>query len=280
MMKKIAYFAGGIAVAASMATIAGQVTGLTTFTSGTTISSSEVNGNFSTIQTAVNDNDSRITALENGSGCPTGMVAVGPICVDIYEAVVEDVVNGGYVSDLGAAALCNANGNDCKGKIIARSVAGQLPTTNITWFQAQQACAAAGKRLLTNAEWQMAAAGTDDSDPATGGPCNIGTSTVANTDGNPSCVSNWNVINMVGNVQEWVADWVPGNGTYGTNTATTNYGSDVITTGPAATTGSFFPAAVYRGGGNGTVAGPGVFTYSSGVGPDQAFGSVGFRCAK
>ncbi len=280
MMKKFAYFAGGIVVAASMATIAGQVTGLNTFTSGTTISSSEVNANFSSIATAVNDNDSRIAAIEAGSTCPSDMVPVGPICVDIYEAVVEDVVNGGYVSDLATAALCNANGNDCKGKIVARSVAGQVPTTNITWFQAQQACAAAGKRLLTNAEWQMAAAGTDDSDPATTGPCNIGTGSVANTDANPSCISNWGVVNMVGNVQEWVADWVPGSGTEATNTATASYGSDVITTEPATNTGNSFPAAVYRGGGNGTVTGPGVFTYSSGVGPDQVYASVGFRCAK
>src|SRR5438874_617328 len=57
---------------------------------------------------------------------------------------------------------CLANGNDCKGKIYARSVAGVTPSRSITWFQAQQALANSGKRLPTNAEWQQAAAGTPD----------------------------------------------------------------------------------------------------------------------
>ncbi len=43
---------------------AGQVTGLTTFVSGTPALASEVNGNFTAVSTAVNENDSRILALE------------------------------------------------------------------------------------------------------------------------------------------------------------------------------------------------------------------------
>ncbi len=42
---------------------AGPVTVLNTFTSGTPASAAEVNANFSAIETAVNDNDSRISAL-------------------------------------------------------------------------------------------------------------------------------------------------------------------------------------------------------------------------
>src|SRR5262245_24682924 len=67
----------------------------------------------------------------------------------------------------------------------ARSVAGVLPSALITWFEAAQACRNAGKRLLTNAEWQMAAAGTPDPGNAgngtttcntdTGGPTSTGT---------------------------------------------------------------------------------------------------------
>ena len=206
-MKKFAYFAGGIAVAASMATIAGQVTGLTTFTSGTTISSSEMNANFNAVKTAVDDNDSRITALESGSGCPSDMVPVGPICVDKYEASVWDAETGGnQVTDL-TTTSCSANGDGCN-TIFARSVQGVAPASNITWLQAQQACANVGKRLLTNAEWQMAAAGTDAT------ACNRGNTSVANTgadhDGDPAtnCTSAHGVYDMVGNVDEWVADWV------------------------------------------------------------------------
>src|SRR5258706_16338092 len=43
---------------------AGPVGPLTTFTSGTQAKASEVNGNFSAVKTAVDNNDSRLTALE------------------------------------------------------------------------------------------------------------------------------------------------------------------------------------------------------------------------
>jgi hypothetical protein len=56
---------------------------------------------------------------------------------------------------------CNDTGNDCD-TIYAVSIPGVKPSANIAWFQAQQARGNAGKRLLTNAEWQMAAAGTPD----------------------------------------------------------------------------------------------------------------------
>ncbi len=44
---------------------AGSVSGLTTFTAGTPAKASEVNGNFSAVKTAVDDNASRIAALES-----------------------------------------------------------------------------------------------------------------------------------------------------------------------------------------------------------------------
>ena len=46
--------------------------------------------------------------------------------------------------------------------VFAASVAGTKPSACTSWFQAVQACAASGKRLLTNEEWQRAAAGTPD----------------------------------------------------------------------------------------------------------------------
>jgi len=46
--------------------------------------------------------------------------------------------------------------------IYAASVPSVLPSACITWFQSAQACRLSEKRLLTNAEWQDAAAGTPD----------------------------------------------------------------------------------------------------------------------
>src|SRR5262249_23678496 len=46
--------------------------------------------------------------------------------------------------------------------VYALSLPGVEPSACITWFQANQACQLSGKHLLTNVEWQGAAAGTPD----------------------------------------------------------------------------------------------------------------------
>ena len=89
------------------------------------------------------------------------MVKVGPVCVDKYEASVWANADG-TGAQYGTTAddyPCADTRNDCKDMIYAVSRKDALPSSRLTWFQAQQACRNAGKRLLHNAEWQ-AAAGT------------------------------------------------------------------------------------------------------------------------
>jgi formylglycine-generating enzyme required for sulfatase activity len=95
--------------------------------------------------------------------------------------------------------------------VYAVSIPGVHPTTCIDWFQAAQACALSGKRLLRNEEWQRAASGTPDPGTDNGTTdCNITTVGAAvNTGSRSNCKSNWGAFDMVGNVDEWVADWVP-----------------------------------------------------------------------
>jgi len=268
MMKKIAYFAGGIAVAASMATIAGSFTAPNTFTGGETISAAEMNANFDAVKTAVDDNDSRITALENGSGCPTDMVAVGPICVDKYEASVWDAKTDGNQVPCDASNPCD---NTTTTTLYARSVAGTIPASNITWIQAQQACANVGKRLLTNAEWQMAAAGTQVQDDQGTELCNRNAGNgIQNTGSHASCISDSGVHDMVGNVDEWVADWV----VTSTKVVTDQVDQDDN-------------VLVVRRGGRYIDTGATIFTYYAsrrldGVEPNGSgdIANTGFRCAK
>jgi formylglycine-generating enzyme required for sulfatase activity len=127
------------------------------------------------------------------------MVKVGSVCIDRYEASIWDAPTGG--NQITGPVPCNPNGQNCT-NIYARSVAGVAPTSKITWLQARQALANSGKRLPTNAEWQMAVAGTPDS-----ADCNVSTGAVANPGANAACVSNWGANDMVGNLGEWVADW-------------------------------------------------------------------------
>jgi formylglycine-generating enzyme required for sulfatase activity len=83
---------------------------------------------------------------------------------------------------------------------------------------------------------------------------------------------------MVGNLYEWVADWVPGSTTCGVWSADVSPTGDFQCLAGAATTGE--PGALLRGGGfiNGSDAGPlGVNGLN-----DPSFASfvVGFRCTR
>jgi formylglycine-generating enzyme required for sulfatase activity len=224
------------------------------------------------------------------------MVKVGPLCVDKYEASVWSVYDG-TGTQYGAGSDDYPESFPDTGKwtapLYAVSKAGVTPSRFLTWFQAEQACALSGKRLLTNQAWQRAAAGTPDpglAGDAISTSCNTNTSGPVNTGSRSGCVSNWDVHDMVGNAWEWVANWMQGpngNGVAGAwdpdtiFRSTTTYGRDLTyAINEAATESDAFPAALQRGGAwdDGTDAG--VFALSAGFGPSHSSEDVGFRCAR
>lgn len=165
------------------------------------------------------------------------MVRVGSVCVDKYESSIWDARTGG--NQITGAIPCNSNGQNCT-NIYARSVAGVVPRANITWFQAQQALANSGKRLPSNADWQMAVAGTPDSAVCT-------TGSLALTGQNTGCVSSSGASDMIGNLWEWVADWVPRSTGCGGSWHTA-YGSFDYQCLNGAVAGGGGPGALLRGG--------------------------------
>lgn len=237
--------------------------------------------------------------------CPADSVKVGPVCVDKFEASVWEIpnvpANKGLINKVkkGTATLanltsatavangvvqrgtnsddypCNDDGNDCD-EIFAVSIPGVTPSSLITWFQAQQAAMNSGKRLLTNAEWQGAAAGTPDPGTDNGTTdCNVAsTFAVADTGSRSSCKSRFGAFDMVGNLFEWVADWVP----LSTACVAALFAGDFNCLAGASTTSG--PGALIRGGSFGFGSLAGVFAVDGDDAPSRADSDFGFRAAR
>lgn len=239
--------------------------------------------------------------------CAADAVLAGTVCLDRYEASVWRVPNptttnaflvkriqlgsatradltAGEATQLGTTvdyAPCEKNGQNCANDIYAVSLPEEIPSARITWFRAQEACANAGKRLPTSAEWQVGANGTPDPGPDNGTTdCNSATGSVSLTGARSSCVSARGAFDMVGNLAEWVADWVP------LSTACPGWGGfsdDAMCVAGANEIGTG-PGALQRGGGfslaffGGTSAGP--LTVNGSFPPASSSVFVGFRCAR
>ncbi|HZS59964.1 MAG TPA: SUMF1/EgtB/PvdO family nonheme iron enzyme [Gemmatimonadaceae bacterium] len=239
------------------------------------------------------------------SKCPVDAIVAGAACMDKYEASVWRVPNPKTVNQLlvgrirrgtataadlaagGATHLgvvqtddyapCADSGQNCADDIYAVSLPGVMPSANLTWFQAEVACTNAGKRLPSNAEWQAAVVGTPDPGPDDETTdCNTQSTMAVATGSRSACVSSFGAFDMVGNLTEFVADWVPPNTTCGSWTPGLS-GTDLNCLLGAAQTGE--PRVLTRGGHflHGPLAGPLTVIPAP---PSFALDTIGFRCAR
>ncbi len=244
--------------------------------------------------------------------CPRDSELAGRTCVDTYEASVWEIPDtqrrlirrvrrgnvteasliaggatllGSDADDYGAA--CPDSGNGCT-DVYAVSIAGVIPSRFITWFQAAAACRNAHKELLPNHVWQAAALGTPD----TGGADDD--TTTCNTDHQPSvvspaptgsrsdCFSDVGVFDMVGNLSEWVADWVPrSTGALAEwDFLPQEPNDDFMTMVGTISPDPGGPGALIRGGNFANAERAGVFTVSGANTPQSSGSGLGFRCGR
>jgi formylglycine-generating enzyme required for sulfatase activity len=262
--------------------------------------------------------------------CPLDSVKVGSTCVDLYEESVWQIppsntslvkavlagkatlaaLTGGGATQLGCTGTpfnhtpypanfpkdgnwtAVAGSSPPSPGVYAVSIPNVLPSACITWFQANQACRLSGKRLARNDDWQAAAQGTPDPGTDNGTTdCNVGsTFAPANTGSRLDCKSAWGTFDMVGNVDEWVADWadlasgcidwtsqggvIPG----GDRSC---FGGPGNTGNPGETlTIASIPGALNRGGDMFSGAIAGVFAVDARLVPYAESNLLGFRCAR
>ncbi len=144
------------------------------------------------------------SAAGRANEAPPHEVRLPAYTIDRYEVTVAQYV--AFVAATGWRLPGNWDGP-------VPSLPGNLPVTHVAWPDAAAYCEWAGKRLPTEAEWERAARGDDGRRYPWGDEWDPGRAAVAVDSGPvpvgsfPEGASPYGVLDMAGNVHEWVADY-------------------------------------------------------------------------
>ena len=148
----------------------------------------------------------------NGKESPQHQVYLDAFWIDKFE-----VTSAQYKKcvDAGKCAAPEKSGSETRGAYFGNAQYDNYPVIYVSWNNAKTYCEWAGKRLPTEAQWEKAARGTDgrnfpwgntfDQNLLNSDESKIGDTTAVGKF--PNGASPYGVMDMAGNVFEWVADW-------------------------------------------------------------------------